>query len=64
MNPMNPGCRWYLLCDNAADGVVAHPILEYVPTCKRCAAKHDLDLIEGDFGGEGMLIDFTAKATS
>lgn len=30
-------CQWFLLCDNDADGVVEHPVLGDVPTCRRCA---------------------------
>jgi hypothetical protein len=38
-------CQWFALCDNSADGVVKHPILGNVPTCKRCADKLDLVLL-------------------
>ena len=38
-------CRWYALCDNAADGYVEHPILGDVPTCERCASRHELILM-------------------
>lgn len=38
-------CAWYALCTNASTGTVKHPILGAVPTCDRCADKHDLDLI-------------------
>ncbi len=38
-------CQWYARCENPADGVVKHPILGNVPTCTRCAKKHDLELI-------------------
>ena len=37
-------CEWFALCDRPADGVVSHPILGWVPTCQRCAAKLDLEL--------------------
>lgn len=37
-------CEWFALCENEADGVVAHPILGLVPTCRRCATRLDLDL--------------------
>ena len=37
-------CGWYALCDRPADGFVSHPVLGEVPTCTRCATKHDLDL--------------------
>lgn len=43
------GCRWFARCDLPADGIVKHPILGDVPTCKRCAGKLGLDLIEGDW---------------
>lgn len=38
-------CQWYALCTNTAVGVVKHPILGNVPTCQRCADKHQLTLI-------------------
>lgn len=38
-------CEWYVLCDKKADGIVHHPILGEVPTCQRCAIKHDLELV-------------------
>lgn len=37
-------CKWYVACDLDADGVVQHPILGAVPTCGRCAERHDLEL--------------------
>lgn len=37
-------CEYYLLCTNPAEGTVTHPILGEVPTCARCANKHDLTL--------------------
>lgn len=46
-------CGWFALCENEANGVVAHPILEYVPTCERCATKLDLTLIPATFDMEG-----------
>ena len=42
-------CSWFARCENLADGVVEHPILEYVPTCKADADKHDLKLITASF---------------
>lgn len=30
-------CEWFALCDNEAAGVVKHPALGNVPTCRRCA---------------------------
>ena len=42
-------CEWYARCTHAAVGVVEHPILGPVPTCARCAAKHDLDVSEVTF---------------
>lgn len=32
-------CEAFLLCCNEAEGVISHPILEYVPACGRCAAR-------------------------
>jgi hypothetical protein len=37
-------CQWFLLCDHEAAGTVSHPILGDVPTCQRCADKHELFL--------------------
>lgn len=31
------GCRWFLACDNPADGVLPHPVLGDTPCCQRCA---------------------------
>lgn len=41
-------CEWYALCMNPAEGTVTHPILGEVPTCSRCAGKHNLRLKMGD----------------
>ena len=38
-------CEWFARCTNKADGAVWHPVLEYVPTCRRCADKLDLELV-------------------
>jgi hypothetical protein len=38
-------CEWFALCTRPASGVVAHPILGNVPTCARCAARHELTLV-------------------
>lgn len=38
-------CEWYADCDNYADGSVANPILGAVPTCTRCATKHNKTLV-------------------
>lgn len=35
-------CLWYAACDNEAVIFVKHPIIGNVPTCRRCADKHDL----------------------
>lgn len=40
-------CRWFALCDREADGVVEHPVLGDVPTCKRCANRLGLTFKEG-----------------
>lgn len=39
-----PVCEWYAACDNPADGLALHPIIGPVPTCGRCAKRHDLFL--------------------
>jgi hypothetical protein len=36
-------CEWYALCENESVGFVWHPVLGDVPTCQRCADKHDLE---------------------
>lgn len=38
-------CEWYALCDQEAAGTVDHPALGAVPTCHRCAKKHELELV-------------------
>jgi len=45
-------CAWFAMCDRPADGAVSHPILGWVPTCRRCATSLDLDLVEGTFEEE------------
>jgi len=35
-------CEYYALCTNVTDRGTQHPILGVVPTCERCAARHDL----------------------
>lgn len=37
-------CEYYVLCDHEADGTTDHPLLGKVPTCSRCAKRHDLTL--------------------
>ena len=37
-------CEWFARCTEEADGIVAHPVLGAVPTCKRCASYLDLEL--------------------
>lgn len=39
-------CEWFLLCENEAIGVSPHPVLEFVPVCRRCADKLDLKVYE------------------
>lgn len=41
-------CGWYALCANPAVGVTVHPVLDLVPVCDRCAAKHELDVYRGE----------------
>lgn len=38
-------CRYYALCDRPAVGYVDNPIIGRVPTCQRCADKHDIKLV-------------------
>lgn len=35
-------CEYYALCTNRTDRYTDHPILGRVPTCARCAARHEL----------------------
>ena len=35
-------CEYYALCTNQTDRGTRHPVLGEVPTCQRCADKHDL----------------------
>lgn len=30
-------CMWFAMCDRPAAGLVAHPVLTDIPTCKECA---------------------------
>lgn len=32
-------CQWFLACDNSPEWLVHHPVLEFVPTCTRCAER-------------------------
>ncbi len=41
-------CQWYAMCDNTHDGFVWHPVLAFVPTCNRCANKHDMVIVSED----------------
>lgn len=53
-------CQWYLLCDNPAVGVVEHPVLLFVACCQRCADRHALALLPGEFvpdGSGGFLVE-------
>jgi hypothetical protein len=42
-------CEYFALCVRDAAGVVAHPVLTWVPTCERCAARFGLEVVEADF---------------
>lgn len=42
-------CEYFARCTNPADGVVDHPVLNYVPTCSRCAAQLNLTLLTVEF---------------
>lgn len=48
-NKVIPTCEWYALCDHPADGAVEHPVIGWVPTCWRCANKHDLELVSAEW---------------
>jgi len=37
-------CEYFALCVRPAAGVTAHPVLTWVPTCRECAARFDLEL--------------------
>ena len=39
------GCQWFVLCDQVAAGIVVHPGLGGVPTCRRCAERLGLELV-------------------
>ena len=45
-------CGWFALCLNTADGYVPHPVLGPVPTCRDCADKCELDLVECELAFE------------
>lgn len=34
-----PECQWWAGCERLAQLAVAHPILEWVPTCRECAQR-------------------------
>lgn len=42
---ITPTCQYFALCENDAAGVTEHPVLEYVPTCQRCADMFGLEVI-------------------
>lgn len=42
-------CSVFLLCNNPAVGTIRHPILDYVPSCERCANKLGHDIIPTEF---------------
>ncbi len=48
--PPQIDCRYFALCDRSADGIVRHPILGDVPTCRRCAERVGAELVPA--GGE------------
>jgi hypothetical protein len=52
-----PVCQWYALCTNRAEGVLPHKILGDVPTCSRCAAKHDQTLLPFPTAAEPVATD-------
>lgn len=36
---MSMQCEWFSQCDRDVEYLTPHPIIGYVPTCVRCAAK-------------------------
>lgn len=42
---VTPHCSLFALCGNDAEGAVPHPVLEWVPACRRCATKLGFDLV-------------------
>jgi hypothetical protein len=46
--PDAPTCEWFALCANPAEGLLPHPVLDWVPTCSRCADK--INRIDPDAG--------------
>lgn len=38
-------CRYFLLCEKAAEGYVEVPVLGKVPTCRRCARHIGAELV-------------------
>lgn len=48
-NVVNLQCAWFHGCVRKANGVVAHPVLGWVPTCADCATMLDLELVRAAF---------------
>lgn len=42
-------CAAFAACESPAEGVIAHPVLEYVPACERCARCLLVPLIPATF---------------
>lgn len=40
-NTTAPPCEAFAMCDNQSDRLLAHPILGWFPSCKRCADRLD-----------------------
>lgn len=57
-------CEYYALCENAAVGVVANPYINHpVPTCQRCADKHNLEVVKFPQAGTVPTVDIESKFT-
>ena len=56
-------CNYFALCSNEATGVVEHPVLGYVPTCRRCADTVGVHLIVGRFVPDGDYVNFEEATT-
>lgn len=59
-------CQWFLKCTNEAHGDVAHPVLNHVPTCLRCADKLGLEfeVVYEDPGVREPSVDHGGRAGS
>ena len=49
VQPVKVPCQWFVMCDEPADGVLAHPLFGYLPCCARCARVVGEQLTPADF---------------